>query len=107
MLGSSPLIETDSVNIIPARRFTPDDILLVGLKFHEADGTLAFDGFAVAGGVVFGFGLYAADGGSLVDFVEFLSGQFSQRLGQENKKKLSGSSRSIRMRVGIGDGRGL
>lgn len=74
-LGSSPLIETDLVNIIPARRFTPNDILFVGLEFHEADGTVAFDGFAVAGGVVFGFGLYAADGRALVDFVEFLSGQ--------------------------------
>lgn len=73
-LGGSPLIKTDFVDVIPARSSTPDDFLLVGFELHEADRAIAFDGFALAGGVFFGFG-FAADGGSIVDFDEFLPGE--------------------------------
>lgn len=70
-LRSSPFIKTDFMNIIPARPSTPDDTFLVGFKLHEADGTVALDGLALAGGVFFGF-VFAAEGGSIVDFDEFL-----------------------------------
>jgi len=70
-LRSSPLIKTDFMNVISARPSTPDNILLVGFELHKADGAVAFDGLALAGGVLFGFG-FAAERGSIVDFDEFL-----------------------------------
>lgn len=47
-----PLLETGLVYVVSARCFAPDKFF-VGLKFHEADGTVALDGLAVAI-VVFG-----------------------------------------------------
>lgn len=70
-LRSSPFIKTDFMDVIPARPPTPDDIFLVGFELHEADGAVAFDGLALAGGVFFGFD-FAAEGGSIVYFDEFL-----------------------------------
>lgn len=104
-LRSSPFIKTDFMNIIPARPPTPDDIFLVGFELHEADGTVPFDGLALAGGVFFGFG-FAAEGGSIVDFNEFL--QDGSRLVRCLAFRLLREGLpSIRMRVGIGGVRGL
>lgn len=59
-LGSSPFIKAQFMDVIPACCFAPDDFLLGGLEFHKADGTVIFDGFPVAGGVVVGVGRLAA-----------------------------------------------
>lgn len=60
------------MDVVPAGCSTPDDFFLVGLELHEADGAVTLDGLSLAGGFVFGVGLLATDGGSLVDFAEFL-----------------------------------
>lgn len=70
-LRSSPFIKTDFMDVIPARPSTPNDIFLVGFELHKADRTVAFDGLALAGSVLFGFG-FAAEVGSIVYFDEFL-----------------------------------
>lgn len=60
------------MDVVPAGCSTPDDFFLVGLELHEADGAVAFDGLSLAGSFLVGVRLLATDGGSLVDFAEFL-----------------------------------
>lgn len=60
------------MDIIPACCAAPDDFFLLGLEFHEADRTVAFDGPALAL-VVVGLGLsFAGEGGVFEDVAEFL-----------------------------------
>lgn len=74
-LRSRPLLKTLAMDVVSAGRAAPDDVF-AGLEFHDAHGTVAFDGLAVAGVVAVrggggeGCGLGGCGGGG-EDFGEF------------------------------------
>jgi hypothetical protein len=73
------LIEACLVDVISTCSLTPDK-LVIGFEFHEADGTVACHGLALAV-VVFGAGgVDSLKGGSLQYFAELLFGWLSSFL---------------------------
>lgn len=70
MLCDSPLLEACFVNIISARRSTPDDLLSVRFKLHEADWTVSFNGLPLAAVVIVNLGLLTTQRRSFIDLTK-------------------------------------
>lgn len=61
------------MDVVPARCAAPDDVFLVRLEFHEADGTVAFDWLAFPIRVVIlRFVFDVSERRVFIDFAEFL-----------------------------------
>lgn len=76
MLRDSPLLEACFVDIISARGSTPDDLLSVRFKLHEADWTLSLNGLPLATVVIVNLGLFTTQRRSFIDFTKLLSKQY-------------------------------
>jgi hypothetical protein len=68
------------MDIVPARRSTPYDVLLAGFKLHEADRTVALHWFALPICLGF-FGLFldVTEGGVFVNLGQFLAESDAER----------------------------
>jgi len=72
-LGLRPPLEARLMDIVPTSGFAPDDVLSLGIEFHEADRAVALDRLSLAGVVIGRRVILRVYRSSLEDLSQFLS----------------------------------